>query len=73
MSFDLLTPENAVYYWIYDDGIWASVDGEPEFFRNHHELHMFALEEQREMVEVTPEIETDLREAGAFNRGGNYE
>ncbi len=72
MAFELLSPNNAVYYWLYDDGIWASVDGEPEYFRNNHELHMFALEEQRELVEVTPENESYLRDAGAFD-GGHHE
>ncbi len=33
---------------------------------------MFALEEQRELVEVTPENESYLRDAGAFD-GGHHE
>ncbi len=73
MSHCHVNSQDSVYYWVYDDGIWASVDGQPEYFRNHHELHMYALEGQRELIQVTPEIETDLRKAGAFCRGGHDE
>uniref|UniRef100_UPI001BE4247C hypothetical protein n=1 Tax=Vibrio anguillarum TaxID=55601 RepID=UPI001BE4247C len=55
-----------VYFEHHQDGYWCSVDGIPEYFKNKHEMYMFACNESRELIELTHENEITLRASGAF-------
>jgi hypothetical protein len=68
MTFELHNPEKRpVYFEQHSDGFWCSVDGQPEYFKSKREMYMFACDEGRELIQITHENESELRESGAFD------
>ncbi|GAL13883.1 hypothetical protein JCM19233_4890 [Vibrio astriarenae] len=74
MRFNYIPPsKRPIYFELHGNGIYATVDGEIEYFRNRHELYSFAAHDERELIEVTPENHAQLLAAGAFAKVGDYE
>ncbi|MBF9000490.1 hypothetical protein [Vibrio nitrifigilis] len=61
-----------VYYWADDDGYYVSIDGYPDYFRTRMEMYSYACDSGRDLIEVTPENEPDLRASGAFDNQGEW-
>ena len=57
-----------VYYDEHDDGVYCCIDGEPEYFRSMLEVRIVASNEERELIEITPENYTELEAQGAFRK-----
>ncbi|MCZ4294500.1 hypothetical protein [Vibrio sinaloensis] len=60
--------KNPVYFEHHADGYWCSIDGLPEYFKSKHEMYLYACEEEREIIEITHDNESQLRANGAFDR-----
>lgn len=60
--------KNPVYFEHHADGYWCSIDGMPEYFKTKHEMYLYACEDDRELIEITHENESQLRSSGAFDR-----
>lgn len=74
MAFTYLTPiKRPIYFELHGHGIYATIDGEIEFFKTRHELYVFAADDEREIIQVTPENHSELLAAGAFAKVADYE
>ncbi|MCY9803352.1 hypothetical protein OTK51_07885 [Vibrio scophthalmi] len=69
MSLFSLKPnkKRPVYFERQADGYWCVVDGMPEYFKTKHEMYLFACEDDRELIEITHENESQLRQSGVFS------
>ncbi|MGR5339924.1 hypothetical protein ACPV50_08380 [Vibrio astriarenae] len=74
MPFNYIAPvKRPIYFELHGNGIYATIDGEIEFFKSRFELYHFAAHDERELIQVTAENHSQLLASGAFAKDGDHE